>query len=79
MPLHIAKEKKILNTLKKLPMEKLEEVLDFAKHLKTKERKAVKPKKAKRIKLPAFHMGNVEKTVFGRSNLYGEYLDRKLA
>ncbi len=79
MTLHIVKEKRILDALKKLPPEKLEEVLDFAEYLRNREPEAVKPKKAKRIKLPVFRMGNVEKTVFDRSNLYGEYLDRRLA
>ena len=78
MTLHIAKEKKILDTLKNLPPKRLEEVLDFAEYLKTREPKKVKPKKAKRIKLPAFDLGNVEKSAFNRNNLYGEYLDSSI-
>lgn len=78
MTLHIAQEKKILDALKQLPPEKLEEVLDFAKYLKTKEPKTVKQRTTKRIRLPLFHLGNIEKSVFDRSKLYGEYLDRRL-
>ena len=57
-------EKKILETLKNLPPYRLDEVLDFAEFLKAKNRKQTKPRKEKRIKLPTFHLGNIEKRAF---------------
>lgn len=77
MTLHII-EKKILETLKDLPLYRLDEVLDFAEYLKAKEQKQSKPNRKKRIKLPTFHLGNIENRAFNREDLYGEYLDRKL-
>ncbi len=78
MTIRIAKEKRIMNTLKSLPPDILEEVLDFAEYLKNKGLRMIKPKKKKWIKLPTFHLGNIEKGAFDREGLYGGYLDRKL-
>lgn len=75
MPIQ-AEQQRILNILKYLPPEKLEEVIDFVKHLKTKE-VAQKKKKHRPASIPTFHLGHIEKRAFDRDALYGEYLDRK--
>jgi len=74
----ITKGKRILDTLKSLPVKKLEEVLDFAEYLKSKDRLPINLQKTKRIKLPVFHIGRIAKENLDRSNLYGEYIDSKL-
>ncbi len=77
MTLHII-DKKILETLKDLPPYRLDEVLNFAEYLKAKEKKQTRRNRKKRIKLPTFHLGNIEDKSLYRENLYGEYLDHKL-
>jgi len=73
------KEQEILDILKDLPSDKREEVVDFARYLKTKPGKRLAPgKKPKRIKVPTFHLGRIKKDAFDRSKLYGEHLDHKL-
>lgn len=70
---------KIADILKELPPEKQDEVLDFAEYLKTKGEPARKPKGKKRpLKLPAFHLGHIEKGALDREAMYGESLSRKL-
>lgn len=77
MTVHIM-EKKILETLKDLPPHRLNEVLNFAEHLRAKDQKQTKPRGKKRTKLPTFRLGSIKKGAFLRENLYGEYLDHKL-
>lgn len=78
MQLQTEQRKKILNILKELPPEKLDEVLDFAEYLKIRKRLPLKAKKKKHMTIPIFHLGCIEKDAFDRDALYGEYLDRKL-
>lgn len=78
MALPAIKEKEILAILKDLPPGKLNEVLDFAEYLKTKEPTSDNKKKTNHFKLPTFHMGNIRKGAFDRDALYGKYLDQKL-
>lgn len=78
MPQSEIKEKEIIEILKDLPQNKLNEVLDFAEYLRSKERKIVKPRKTGHFKLPSLHLGIISKGAFDRNTLYGEYLDRKL-
>lgn len=72
-------QQRILNILKELPPEKLDEVIDFAEYLKTKEPPAKAKKKPRHLTIPTFHLGHIEKGATDRDALYGEYLDRKLA
>jgi len=78
MPQH-TEQQKILSILKELPSEKLDEVIDFAEYLKTKEIPAKAKKKPGHITVPTFHLGKIEKGATDRGALYGEYLDRKFA
>lgn len=71
-------QKRILNILKELPPARLDEVIDFAEYLKTKEAPAKPATKPRRVTIPTFHLGRIEKGAFDRNALYGEYLDRKL-
>jgi len=71
-------EKRILEILKDLTPNRLDELLDFAEYLRAKEHKQTKPAKKERVKLPTFHLGNIESRAFDREDLYGEYLERKL-
>ena len=73
-------QQRILNILKELPPGKLDEVIDFAEYLKTKEIPAkTKKKKPHHVTIPTFHLGHIEKGAIDRGALYGEYLDRKFA
>lgn len=75
-----AEQKKILNILKDLPPDKLDEVVDFAEYLKARGNVQQKTKKKTQVlTLPTFHLGRIEKDAFDRSALYGEHLDRKFA
>ena len=80
MPQH-TEQQRILNILKELPPAKLDEVVDFAEYLKTKEVpfKAKKKKKLCQVTIPTFHLGRIEKDATDRGSIYGGYLDRKLA
>jgi hypothetical protein len=77
MPLR-TEQQRILNILKELPHDKLDEVIDFVEHLKAKT-KAVHKVKKKLCPpvIPTFHLGRIEKSALDRDALYGEYLDRK--
>lgn len=71
-------QKKILNILKDLPPDKLDEVVDFAEYLKARGKVQQKAtKKTHTSPIPTFHLGHIEKGAFDRSALYGEHLDRK--
>lgn len=71
-------QKKILNILKDLPPDKLDEVADFAEYLKARGKTPQKvKKKPQALTLPTFHLGHIEKGAFDRTALYGEHLDRK--
>ena len=72
-----AEQQRILNILNELPPDKLHEVVDFAEYLKTKGAPTKTKIKARHMTIPTYHMGRVEKGAFDRSNLYGEYFDRK--
>lgn len=74
-----AEQQRILNILKELPPAKLDEVIDFAEYLKTKEIPAKAKKMPRHVTIPTFHLGHIEKGATDRGALYGEYLDRKLA
>lgn len=73
-----AEQKKILNILKDLPPDKLDEVVDFAEYLKARGKAPQKTTKETHTSpIPTFHLGHIEKGAFDRSGLYGEHLDRK--
>lgn len=78
MQLQTEQRKKILNILKELPPEKLDEVIDFALKMRKRMPQEIKGKK-RLATIPAFHLGHIKKDAFDRDALYGEYLDRKLA
>ena len=66
------REREILDILKQLPADKQGEVVDFAKYLKTKPGKRLAPsRKAKRVRVPTFHLGRIKKVAFDRSSLCG--------
>lgn len=78
MPLKAEKQRKILDILGSLPTEKIDDVIDYAEHLKKKSVPVQKARKKKPLlKLPTFHLGRIEKHAFDRNRLYGDYLDRK--
>lgn len=65
-----AEQKKILNILKDLPPDKLDEVVDFAEYLKARGKVQQKTKKkTQTLTLPTFHLGHIEKDAFDRSAL----------
>lgn len=73
-----ADQKKILNILKDLAPEKLDEVVDFAEYLKTRGKASQRATKGTHVlTLPTFHLGQIEKRALDRNALYGEHLDRK--
>ncbi|MFZ5994271.1 MAG: DUF2281 domain-containing protein [Thermodesulfobacteriota bacterium] len=79
MPVQAEKQKKIINILKKLPPEKLDEVIDFAEFLKNKREAPPRlNKKTPLLTIPTFHLGHIAKQAFDRDKLYGEYLDHKI-
>lgn len=77
MPTQTEKQKKIVDILKHLPPEKVDEMLDFAEYLKKKAKPLQKAKKKAALKIPTFRLGHIARQAFDRSSLYGEYLDRK--
>lgn len=78
MPVQAEKQKKIMDILGSLPAERVDEIIDFAEYLK---KKSMIPQQTKKknlpLKIPAFHLGHIEKHAFDRAKLYGDYLDRK--
>lgn len=72
------KTERILNILRELPPAKVNEVIDFAEYLKTKNLKA-KSHKHNATELPLYHMGAVDQKAFERSSIYGDRLDTLLA
>lgn len=73
MPTQTEKQKKLLDILKHLPPEKLDEVLDFAEYLNKKT--SPRPKTRKRtapLKVQSFRLGHIAAPAFDRSALYGE-------
>ena len=78
MPVQVEKQKKIIDILGNLPDEKVDEIIDFAEYLKKKSTPLQKAKmKYRPLKIPAFHLGHIEKQAFDREKLYDDYLDRK--
>lgn len=78
MPVQAEKQKKIIDILGSLPAERVDEIIDFAEYLKKKSQPPQEAKmKARPLKIPAFHLGHIEKQAFDREKLYGDYLDRK--
>ncbi len=72
------KQKRIMSILEEMPLEKLDEVIDFAKYLKKKKETVQKTKKkAFPLTIPTFHLGHIAKEATDRHKLYKEYLDRK--
>lgn len=69
-------QQRILNILKELPPDKLNEVVDFAEYLQTRTVHKIK-KKTRSLDIPTFHLGRMEKSAFDRVTIYGEYLDHK--
>lgn len=80
MQLHTAQAEKILHIFQELPASKINEVIDFAEYLKSRERKSGKKVKRKTVaRVPAYHLGAMKETACDRDELYGEYLATKLA
>ena len=80
MAIRAEKQKKILDILKNLPPEKVDEIIDFAEYLeKNKQPFQRIKKKTAPLELPSFHLGRISKQATDRDRLYGEYLDRKFA
>ena len=78
MPVQAEKQKKIIDILESLPAERIDEIIDFAEYLRKKSRTLQEIKtKIRPSKIPAFHLGHIERQAFDREKLYGEYLDRK--
>lgn len=78
MAVQAEKQKRIMNILQNLPAERIDEIIDFAEYLKKKSRIPQQAKKkALPLKIPAFHLGHIEKQAFDRTKLYGDHLDRK--
>lgn len=75
MPQH-TEQQRILNILKELPPAKLDEVVDFAEYLKTKEMpfKAKKKKKLRQVTIPTSHLGRIEKDATDRGSLKAKAL-----
>lgn len=78
MPSPTDREKKIIDIIHDLPPDKLDEVIDFAEHLKRKNAQTRAARVNTARELPVFHLGRIEPTAFDRAHLYGERLDRKL-
>jgi hypothetical protein len=64
----------VLNILRELPPAKVNEVIDFAEYLKTKNLKS-KSNKKNSAELPLYHLGAIDQKAFERSSLYGDRLD----
>ncbi len=77
MPIEVENQKKIIDILKSLSPEKIEEIIEFAEYLKKKSKLLQKTKKKPPLKIPTFHLGHIAKQAFDRERLYSEYLDRK--
>lgn len=78
MPLPTDRERKIIDIIHDLPLDKLDEVIDFAEYLKKKNTQTRPAHTTAARKLPVFHLGRIEPNAFDREHLYGEHLDRKL-
>jgi hypothetical protein len=72
------KTERVLNILRELPPDKVNEVIDFAEYLKSRARKTTSRKPAK-TGLPLYHLGAISPNAFDRSSLYGEHLDTSIA
>lgn len=77
MPIAIEKQKKIIEILRNLPPEKIDEIIDFAEYLKDKSKPLQKVQKTHLMKIPTFHLGHVTSHAFDREIIYSEHLDRK--
>ena len=77
MPIGVEKQKKVIDILRNLPPEKIDEIIDFAEYLKKKSKPLQKAKIKPPLKIPTFHLGRIAKQAFDREWLYGEYLDHK--
>jgi len=77
MPSLAYKTERVLNILRELPPAKVNEIIDFAEYLRTRNLNS-KLLKQSVSELPLYHLGVVEPDAFERSTLYGERIDNLL-